>query len=153
MMRAQYDEIARRFINALAQALPEMPRDEVVWRYTFTIGAMLHILDDADHADRIKNFRKVGATQAIRMRSSRSWCPMSSAALLLPGPCRRQVAHQTEARIPKVIRLPPRATSLGAVDLRRQRGVFPDAAQCHHALLATSSLLTSASLARGHTNE
>lgn len=58
LMRAQYDEIARRFINALAQALPEMPRDEVVWRYTFTIGAMLHILDDADHADRVKIFSK-----------------------------------------------------------------------------------------------
>jgi AcrR family transcriptional regulator len=58
MMRAQYDEIARRFINALAQALPELPRDEVVWRYTFTIGAMLHILDDADHADRVKTFSK-----------------------------------------------------------------------------------------------
>ena len=58
LMRAQYDEIARRFINALAQALPEVPRDEVVWRYTFTIGAMLHILDDADHANRVKTFSK-----------------------------------------------------------------------------------------------
>ncbi len=58
LMRAQYDDIARRFINALAQALPELPRDEVVWRYTFTIGAMLHILDDADHAQRVKIFSK-----------------------------------------------------------------------------------------------
>jgi hypothetical protein len=58
LMRAPYDEIARRFIDALAQALPDVPRDEVVWRYTFTIGAMLHILDDADHASRVKYFSK-----------------------------------------------------------------------------------------------
>ena len=56
LMRDQYDQVALRFIDALADALPRMPREAIVWRYVFAIGAMLHIVDDANHGNRVGRF-------------------------------------------------------------------------------------------------
>jgi AcrR family transcriptional regulator len=36
--------ISQRFQEALGRALPELTKAEIVWRYTFTVGIMHHIL-------------------------------------------------------------------------------------------------------------
>lgn len=56
IMRDQYDKVALRFIDALNNALPALPRETIVWRYIFAIGAMLHTIDDANHGGRINRF-------------------------------------------------------------------------------------------------
>ncbi|MBE9607032.1 TetR family transcriptional regulator [Acetobacteraceae bacterium H6797] len=44
----QFDPVHARFINALNRAAPWLHREEVVWRYDFARGAMMHILSDLD---------------------------------------------------------------------------------------------------------
>lgn len=56
VIRAQYDKIALRFIDALARALPEIPRTVIVWRYISAVGAMLHVVDDASLMNRVLKF-------------------------------------------------------------------------------------------------
>lgn len=41
-------ETAQMFINALALALPDFSRAEVVWRYEFARGAAIHLLSNID---------------------------------------------------------------------------------------------------------
>jgi AcrR family transcriptional regulator len=40
----KFGDMIARFSNALVQALPELPREVVLWRAFFTIGAMHHLL-------------------------------------------------------------------------------------------------------------
>jgi len=40
--------ISQRFQEALGRALPELTKAEIVWRYTFTVGIMHHILRWSD---------------------------------------------------------------------------------------------------------
>lgn len=38
----EFAEIAERFTDALARALPELPREELFWRFHFMVGTMAH---------------------------------------------------------------------------------------------------------------
>jgi AcrR family transcriptional regulator len=58
ILRAQYDVIALRFIDALSRALPDVPRTVIVWRYIATVGAMLQVIDDASFLNRVPKFSK-----------------------------------------------------------------------------------------------
>jgi len=42
-----FDESSRKFIDALAEALPELPRAEVEWRFHFMLGAMFYTMADS----------------------------------------------------------------------------------------------------------
>lgn len=42
-----FDVSSRRFIDAFAQALPELPRAEVEWRFHFMLGAMFYTMADS----------------------------------------------------------------------------------------------------------
>lgn len=48
LVAEQFDPVARRFVDALSRALPGLSRAEVFWRYDFAIGAMMHVISDAD---------------------------------------------------------------------------------------------------------
>lgn len=48
IVAAQFDPVHERFIEALGRACPTLEREEVVWRYDFARGAMMHILADLD---------------------------------------------------------------------------------------------------------
>jgi AcrR family transcriptional regulator len=39
-----FDQSSRVFIDALAQALPEMPRSEIAWRFHFMLGTMFYTM-------------------------------------------------------------------------------------------------------------
>ena len=43
-LREQFGEVARRFIEALARALPALPRAEVAWRLQFIVAVLTHVL-------------------------------------------------------------------------------------------------------------
>jgi AcrR family transcriptional regulator len=40
----QFQEVFGRFTSALQDALPELPRTEIVWRFLFMVGAMAHTM-------------------------------------------------------------------------------------------------------------
>lgn len=42
-----FDESSRKFIEAIAEALPELPRAEVEWRFHFMLGAMFYTMADS----------------------------------------------------------------------------------------------------------
>ncbi|MCC7283791.1 MAG: TetR family transcriptional regulator [Acetobacteraceae bacterium] len=48
LMAEQFDAVAHRFIAALHAALPHLSRAEIVWRYEFARGAVVHVLVDCD---------------------------------------------------------------------------------------------------------
>ena len=41
-----HDELALRFVDAISKAVPHLTRVEVMWRYKFTLGALLYTLSD-----------------------------------------------------------------------------------------------------------
>lgn len=48
-----YDDIFNRFVAAISRALPDLSREEVCWRYSFSIGSLLHVVGYFDGNDRI----------------------------------------------------------------------------------------------------
>lgn len=42
-----FDDSSRKFIDAIAAALPELPRAEVEWRFHFMLGAMFYTMADS----------------------------------------------------------------------------------------------------------
>lgn len=48
LMAEQFDAVAQRFIAAFQAALPQLSRAEIVWRYEFARGAVVHVLADCD---------------------------------------------------------------------------------------------------------
>ena len=44
LMRAQFQPVMARFAAAFGGALPDLPREELSWRLSFMLGAMLHAL-------------------------------------------------------------------------------------------------------------
>jgi AcrR family transcriptional regulator len=47
----KFGETINRFSDALVRALPQMPRDVVLWRVFFTVGAMHHLLCSTNRID------------------------------------------------------------------------------------------------------
>ncbi|HEX5779982.1 MAG TPA: TetR/AcrR family transcriptional regulator [Xanthobacteraceae bacterium] len=48
VLSEQFDPVASRIVDALCRSLPHLTREEVFWRYDFALGAMLHVISDAD---------------------------------------------------------------------------------------------------------
>jgi AcrR family transcriptional regulator len=42
-----FDDSSRKFIEAIAGALPELPRAEIEWRFHFMLGAMFYTMADS----------------------------------------------------------------------------------------------------------
>jgi AcrR family transcriptional regulator len=42
-----FDASSRKFIDAIAKALPDLPRSEVEWRFHFMLGAMFYTMADS----------------------------------------------------------------------------------------------------------
>ncbi|SLN76313.1 HTH-type transcriptional repressor NicS [Oceanibacterium hippocampi] len=51
----QYDPTARRFIAAFGHALPDRSEEEVMWGFSFLMGAMLHIFAETRRVDRLSD--------------------------------------------------------------------------------------------------
>ena len=47
-LAAEYSEAIGRFKEALIKALPEVPREEIFWRFHFMLGAMSYAISGAD---------------------------------------------------------------------------------------------------------
>lgn len=45
-VETMHDELALRFVDAIEKALPHLSRVEVMWRYKFSLGALLYTLSD-----------------------------------------------------------------------------------------------------------
>ncbi|KRB82384.1 hypothetical protein ASE00_09965 [Sphingomonas sp. Root710] len=45
-VETMHDELALRFVDAIAKAVPHLSRVEVMWRYKFSLGALLYTLSD-----------------------------------------------------------------------------------------------------------
>jgi len=55
VLSEQFDPVANRIVDALCRSLPHLTREEVFWRYDFALGAMLHVISDADRGLRRLN--------------------------------------------------------------------------------------------------
>jgi AcrR family transcriptional regulator len=55
VLSEQFDPVASRIVDAMSRALPHLNREEVFWRYDFALGAMLHVISDADRGLRRLN--------------------------------------------------------------------------------------------------
>lgn len=53
LVTGQFEEVLRRFSEALSRALPGLPREEVLWRMLFTVGAMTHTMVMSKHLDHV----------------------------------------------------------------------------------------------------
>ena len=52
-----FDQSSRKFIDAIALALPQMPRAEVEWRFHFMLGAMFYTMADSGRIQALTNGR------------------------------------------------------------------------------------------------
>lgn len=43
MLKEHFVEVAERFPRALARALPDLPREELLWRFHFLLGSMIQV--------------------------------------------------------------------------------------------------------------
>ncbi len=48
-------EVSVRFSNALVQALPDLPRDELVWRLHFAVGALAHTMAAGEMLEKLSD--------------------------------------------------------------------------------------------------
>jgi len=44
----EYSEVVDRFMGALYRALPDVPKDEILWRFHFMMGAMSYAIAGTD---------------------------------------------------------------------------------------------------------
>ena len=47
ILSESFDEFSRQFMDALAAAMPDLPREELNWRFHFLIGAMVYTMADS----------------------------------------------------------------------------------------------------------
>jgi AcrR family transcriptional regulator len=52
-----FDQSSRKFIEALARALPQIPRSEIEWRFHFMLGAMFYTMADSGRIQALTNGR------------------------------------------------------------------------------------------------
>lgn len=50
----QSDDVAKRFINALAQAVPGISHEEACWRYYLIVGGFLQVISDSQSLQRLR---------------------------------------------------------------------------------------------------
>ena len=43
LLRSQFEQVASRFGGAISRALPELPRDVLLWRFHFMLGSMVQV--------------------------------------------------------------------------------------------------------------
>ncbi len=55
VLQKHYAEVASRFMAALAQALPHLPREELIWRMQFTFGAISYTMAGTDALELFTN--------------------------------------------------------------------------------------------------
>ena len=60
----KFGETIARFSSALVQALPQMPREVVLWRAFFTIGAMHHLLCSTNKIDLLSKGLRSSTSEA-----------------------------------------------------------------------------------------
>lgn len=49
-----FSEVVRRFSAALAQALPELPENELMWRFRFMLGSMFTIVTNSSIVNKVR---------------------------------------------------------------------------------------------------
>ncbi len=57
LLREQFGDVGRRFLEALQRALPDAPEDEITWRFQFAIGVVGHVLSGHHTLDVIPDHR------------------------------------------------------------------------------------------------
>jgi hypothetical protein len=69
MFLEQFGEVVGRFTTAFGRALPGLKPEEILWRFLFMVGAMVHAMAMAEDMPRISNGLCDGDdVEAIRRR-------------------------------------------------------------------------------------
>jgi hypothetical protein len=65
----EYAEVVRRYREALFRALPDTPREEILWRLHFMLGAMAYAVSGADALNLLGEGRlEASSTEKLRQR-------------------------------------------------------------------------------------
>jgi AcrR family transcriptional regulator len=86
-----FDKSSRRFLDVLSEALPDLPKDELYWRFHFLIGSMFYTMADSgriqtltdgdcDPSDTDEALRRMIAVYAAVFRQSVGSIPQSTSA-------------------------------------------------------------------------
>jgi AcrR family transcriptional regulator len=49
LFRTEFHSVAERFLGALRRIFPELPEEEMFWRFQFTLGALVHTISGEEH--------------------------------------------------------------------------------------------------------
>lgn len=90
IIRRHFDPMAKRYIEALASACPHVARDELIWRYTFMVGAVVLSVTDIGRDNRVS---RLSGGSANSRNSDQMWEALIRflcGAMSAPGPTSEQ---------------------------------------------------------------
>jgi AcrR family transcriptional regulator len=79
---SQFSEVGRRFLVALARAVPHVPTEEMFWRLMFMVGAMVHTMTLSQHMEEFSGgiCRSTGVSSLVT-----NLVPFVTAGMRAPG--------------------------------------------------------------------
>lgn len=87
---SEYDDVVRRYRQALARALPGVPEEEIAWRFHFMLGAMSYAISGIDSLRIVAGFSVDGdredAAAARQLRARLMPFLLGGLRAPLPGP-------------------------------------------------------------------
>lgn len=86
IIRRHFDPMAKQYIEVLASACPNVPRDELIWRYTFMVGAVVLSVTDVGRDNRVS---RLSEGRANLRSTDQMWEPLMRflcGAMSAPGP-------------------------------------------------------------------
>jgi AcrR family transcriptional regulator len=90
-----FDDTSHAFIDAIHQSLPQVPRNEIVWRSHFLLGALYYTLVTPERVSRLSRGGADGADpgNAIEQLVRATAASLQAPALDQPAPTRRRTAE------------------------------------------------------------
>ena len=101
-----FDDTSHAFIDAIRECLPHIPRNEIVWRSHFLLGALYYTLVTPDRVSRLSRGEANGADagDAIEQLVQATVASLQAPALDAPAPSQRRPAGSAKARANAVLR-------------------------------------------------
>lgn len=125
-LAAEYQEVADRFKGALFAALPEVPREEIIWRLHFMLGAMSYALAGTDALRLAAGLTGEDDPRAIAPRLMSFLLGGLRAPLPgKPGESPGSAAPTASANVKRSVNKPPRQTARTSGSKTAARGNSP----------------------------
>lgn len=71
MLAEEFQEVTKRYVEALGSVLPDLDREELLWRFKLMVGVLIYIQTDEDWKDRLASRPSGGGLAVVRDRTIR----------------------------------------------------------------------------------